>query len=262
MVHPSENEAMLRSRGVAEEKKDEDRRKEESTDKSTDATNANPEMLDASTQNSGSSWSSPSERKEGKIRKKSAGSGALNAFGTILRTLLLDIPLVLLFALYCSGKVFQKIRDEFLLPQVELQRWTEERAGKEITYYHRICEASDTTVNDTVPLIVTDDMDTDDTVEHMLTHGAQVYPNLLSPETAKEVRDFILAQNLKNEEMIDVIENKNRWSFYMRVDQHPSVPKALNEVLSKPQLVAALEKIAGKNPAVIEFTGSKYTSRD
>ena len=115
------------------------------------------------------------------------------------------------------------------------------------------------TANDTEPLIITDDMDTDDAVEHMLTHGAQVYPNLLSPETAKEIRDFILAQNLKNEDMIDVIENTNRWSFFMRVDQHPSVAKALNEVLSKPKLVAAMEKIMGKNPAVIEFTGSKYS---
>jgi len=55
--------------------------------------------------------------------------------------------------------------------------------------------------------------------------------------------------------MIDVIEPENRWSFGMRVDQDPSVAKALKEVLSNDFLVEAIEKIAGPDPAVIEFTG-------
>jgi hypothetical protein len=176
--------------------------------------------------------------------------------GVVLRTLLLDVPLLLALILYSTTSWLEYVKTNYMLPQLELQRWTPERAEQEVTYFHRRCDESDQSAHDTEPLVIDySSMSKRDKMEHMLTHGVSVYPNLLSAETANEVRDFILAQNLKNEDMIDVIENTNRWSFGVRVDQHPSVSKALKEVLNKPELVEGLEAILGKNPAIIEFTG-------
>lgn len=171
---------------------------------------------------------------------------------------MLDLPLFGLFALYLSTVLLLKVHELYLAPQIELMRWTPERADAEATYYHRHCTPADMTATDTSQLLIQPDMDVDDRVDHMLTHGVSVYPNLLSPETAAEVKAFIVKQNLL-EENFWVIENENRYSFGIRVNQHPSVSKALREILHNPVLIPALEQIVGKNPAIIEFTAITST---
>ena len=174
--------------------------------------------------------------------------------GSFLRIFLLDLPLLAVFALYISILALERFGHDYLVPQIRLMEWTPDRAAHELTYYHRKCTAEDQTAHDTAELIATPDMSVKERVDLMVKHGATVYPNLLSTETATELRDFILEQNQKKEDMIWVINNDNRWSFYLRVDQHPSVAKALKEILNKPFLADALEEITGPNPAVIEFT--------
>ena len=182
------------------------------------------------------------------------GSKFAANMGTLIRTLFLDLPLIVVFALYMASIGLEQIGTDYLLPQLELQRFTPEKAESDLTYYHRVCDASDQTAHDTFELLVTPEMSTDEAVDVMLTHGAAALPNLLSPETAHELREFILEENKISRDLIYVIENANRWSFPMKVDHHPSVPKALREVLQKPQLVELLEAVVGPNPAVIEFT--------
>lgn len=209
---------------------------------------------------SGSSWSSANNQKP----PKRTNTQTWIFLGALLRSVLFELPLLLLFSLVVATFLLQKVRDSYLLPQIELQRWTPERAEREITYYHRTCTEKDISALDQPELVITEDMSTDDAVEHMLTHGVSIYPRILSPETAKPLRDFIIRQNQKNEDMIGVIENENRWSFRVKVDQDPSIPKALTEILSNKKLVAAIESIAGENPAIIEFTGitSAYGAKE
>ena len=178
----------------------------------------------------------------------------------LARILLLDIPLLLVFALLVSSLALEKFAKEYLLKQVELLEWTPERAATELTYYHRVCDEKDQSAHDTSDLIVKEQQENDNkssnsnAVDLMMRHGAAVFPHLLSEETATALRNFILQQNARNQDMIYVLENKNRWSFYLRVDQHPTVTAALRELLNNPTLVTALEQIAGRNPAIIEFT--------
>jgi hypothetical protein len=183
-----------------------------------------------------------------------AGRHFAAATGTVLRLLLLEVPLVLVFSCAVSLWAIERFGHDYVVPQIELLKWDKNRAPSELTYYHRVCDASDQTAFDTSDLIVTPEMSTDEAVDLMIQHGASVYPDLLSVDTATKLRDFILRQNAKNQDMIGVIANKHRWSFYLRVDQDPTVTAALKEVLNKPVLVDAIQAIAGRNPAVIEFT--------
>ena len=167
------------------------------------------------------------------------------------------VALLLAFGLYVSTHVAQRLANDYVLPLIEAQVFTSpERRKDELTYYHRVCTKDDVSTHNANDLIVDyTSMSIDDAVQHQKKHGVSLYPNLLSESTATAVRNFILQQNLKNEDMIEVIENKQRWSFGMRVDQHPSVTQALKEVLSHSFLVQALERIMGPDPAIIEFTG-------
>ena len=79
-------------------------------------------------------------------------------------------------------------------------------------------------------------------------------PNLLSPEVAHDLRQFVLSENLQNDDQVDLPSNQNRWSFCIEIDHHESVQKASKEILSNPDFVQALTKIVGPNPAVTEFT--------
>jgi hypothetical protein len=217
---------------------------------------------------SGSSWSDPmpstspsteqlQQEQEHKTSSRSS-SRLVQVTGTLFRTLLLDLPLLLVFALYLSTVLLSQIHELYLAPQMELMRWTPERAEAETTYYHRVCTKEDMTATDASELFMQPEMTVDDRVHHMMTHGVSVYPNLLSPETAATVRDYIIQQNLV-EEAFDVIENEHRYSFGIRVDQHPSIGLALREILRNPFLTEALEEIVGKNPGIIEFTAITST---
>lgn len=175
--------------------------------------------------------------------------------GTLLRVVFLDISLAVLFAILVTSYLMGKFNDEYLLPAGELMSWTPERALRELTYFHRYCDEKDQSTHNAADLLIDADMTAETATDVMLTHGAAMFPNLLSEETASELREFILEQNRKNENMIYVIENSHRWSFYLKVDQHPSVSKALHELLNtNPLLIESLEKISGGNPAVIELT--------
>jgi len=172
----------------------------------------------------------------------------------LARILLLDLPLILTFALYVASLGLERLGEEYFVPQIELQRFTPDKAEVDLTYYHRVCDESDQTATDTSEFVVGADTTTDEAVNLMLVHGVTAIPNLLSPETAHELREFILEENAVSKELIYVIENENRWSFPITIDQHPSIPKALKEVFNKQRLVDILEAVVGPNPAVIEFT--------
>ena len=187
-----------------------------------------------------------------KIRKGASSDGI---FFSIVRFLFMDLPLLAPLAIFCSLQVIEIVKDKYLLEQMNLQVWDDDRRLSEITYYSRECEYEDLTARDTPDLIIDPSAGTQAAVEKMMIHGVSVYPNLLTPETAKELRDFMVEENKRAEDVIAVIENEQRWSFPIQVDQHPSVAKALKEILSKDYLVNAIEGITGPNPAVIEFTG-------
>ncbi|WP_372834699.1 tripartite tricarboxylate transporter TctB family protein [Pontibacterium sp.] len=61
-----------------------------------------------------------------------------------------------MFALYVTAATIRHVADDYLYPQLYLQRFTPDKAARELTYYHRVCDASTQTAHDTTELIVTD----------------------------------------------------------------------------------------------------------
>ena len=172
--------------------------------------------------------------------------------GTALRCLLLDLPyLTLLLAALAFG-LLKHYQEAFYDPLLESLVWTEERAEQEMTYYGRVCSAQEATAHTPEELLLSPDMTPDQVVDSMLTHGVSIFPNLIKPETARVLRETIVEHNLI-EENFGVISNNQRWSYGIRMEQHPVVRQALREVASNPLLRSALKPLLGENPAIYKL---------
>lgn len=190
------------------------------------------------------------------ITSSSANMVLSDFFLRMLRTILIDAPLTILFAALVITICTRNIYDNYLLENLISMEWTEERKVAEITYYDRRCDPSDVSTRNVADLLIQSNYTKDDCVHHMMVHGASVYPDLLSADTATKLRQFVLRRNaeLTDKDAISVIANNQRWSFGIGANEDPSVAKALQEIATHPQLVPALEGIAGHDPAVIEMT--------
>jgi hypothetical protein len=195
---------------------------------------------------------------------------------SIVRIVCLDVPLFFVLILIAIISHTEWIGDNYLIPLIELQRF--DYPEQALTYYHRVCTEEDQTTYDTDDLLVdiSYDKKTKDSVhnvttdrihqqnkinramETMLYHGVTILPNLISESTATALRDYIIQQNtnIYRDDIIEVIENDFRYSFGIRVDEHPIIATALEEILLRrnPTLVSYLEAIMGPDPAVTEFT--------
>jgi hypothetical protein len=188
----------------------------------------------------------------------------LRLFGKLFRWVLMDLTLTILFALMVGTVLLHRLHDDYLYPQLRLMQWQEaERNFMETTYYHRRCTVEDFTAKSLSELIVQDHFSSKDSMEHMLTHGVSVYPNLLTNETAWDLRDWIDKEN-KVQEGWHVIKPDNRYSWGIDMNMHPKLQTFWQELASNKQFVEGLEAVVGPDPAVIEFTAitSSYGAAD
>jgi hypothetical protein len=170
---------------------------------------------------------------------------------SIFRLMVLHIPFYSLLAAYTTTRLIQHVSTNYWSVQVnELFVWNEERRLNENTYFGRICTTDDATAKSPVELLA--NTTAADAVHGMLQHGVQLFPNLIRPDTAAALRETIIDYNDKVDNF-DVIENENRNSYGILVDQHPSVRQAIHEILSNPLLQEAIPKIMGDDPAIYKF---------
>lgn len=170
----------------------------------------------------------------------------------LLRTLLLDLPLLAAVSCCALSWMLHTTLHRYWLPQLELMTWPHPNNA---TYYYRTCTAKDLSANTTSQLIVSQQMSQQDAIERMLTHGASVWPSLMSTETANQVRQFIMENNNKRNDGFDaVIQPKHRKAWGLSPTLHPSIAKAVREIFDKQQFRDALEAIVGPDPAIVEFT--------
>lgn len=163
--------------------------------------------------------------------------------------------LISFFIVTVLATTLSHIYDNFLGPQIDYMTIKDEGTS-DLTYYHRSCPLGQVSTNSLDDLAIGDDFTPDDCAEHMMVHGMSMYKDIIDKDTAASLRSYIIKRNrkLSYNEAIGVIANKNRWSFGIGANDHPSVSKALNEIVTNEKLRPALEKIAGRNPAVIEMT--------
>jgi hypothetical protein len=178
----------------------------------------------------------------------------LSFYTTMLRILLLDMPYLLLVLAVVLTRVALHYHDAYLLPQLDLLAWSEERAANEVTYYKRICTTADQSTHDPRDLLLNDvDMSAEDMVDVMLRHGVAVLPDLLSIETATALRETILQHNTV-EENYWILSHEHRHSYGIRMEQHPVVRTAVREIATNERLRRMLPGLLGdEHPALIKF---------
>lgn len=173
-----------------------------------------------------------------------------------------DVPLFLVLSTCAIIVHIEWIGNNYLIPQIELQKF--DKPGQSLLYYHRVCTANDQTAFDTTDLLVditkirnnTNSNKLKMAVEKFLYHGVTMMPNLLSESTATKLRDYIMEQNTNQHrnDFVSVIESDFRYSFGIKVDEHPIIAAALEELFRlNPDLITYLESIMGTDPGVIEF---------
>ena len=183
---------------------------------------------------------------------------------SLLRTLLVDFPLTMLFAALVATILLHKVHDDYLYKQLELMRFQEDsRDFDENMYYHRVCAGEEVSATSVSQLLLPENATAEECADHQMTHGVSVYRDLLTPETAHELREFIVEEN-KKQEGFYVIENQFRYSWGIDVNMHPAIKKYWKELASNKVLVQGLQEIMGPDPAVIEFTAitSAYGAKD
>jgi len=183
----------------------------------------------------------------------------------VVRSVLLDLPMAVLFATYLALLWVQRVDQDYLQPSMMAAVWSPSRAEAEITYYHRDCDVRDLTTHNPNDLWIPLDATPIEAYEHQLRHGFSIFGSVLQENTTKELRDYVVSRNrqLSQEESIFVIENDNRYSFGLGTEE-PAVANAVKELATHDHLVLALEKVLGSNPALIEMTAitSSYGAVD
>lgn len=177
------------------------------------------------------------------------------SFGKLLRTFLCDLPIIVLFLTCAALRWIHHVHDQYLWPLMQAANFTEERMQGEVTYFFRPCTADDMTTKNGADLFLPMNATTEQAYQHQLRHGFTVFRSVLSPDTATNLRNFVVSRNrnLSKAESIFVIENENRYSFGLGTEE-PTVRAAMKEVVNNSRLRPALEKILGPNPALIEMT--------
>lgn len=194
----------------------------------------------------------------------SSDSFALNLLGSLLCTVFVEAPLAGLFGCLVAVLILHRVHDEYLYKQITLMRFQyENRDYMEPMYYHRYCDGHDVSATSVSQLLVPENGTAQEYVAHQMTHGASLYPNLLSPETMHELREFIVEEN-KKQKGFYVIQNEHRYSWGIDVNMHPAIKKYWKELASNEALVTGIQAIVGPDPAIIEFTAitSAFGAKD
>ena len=158
----------------------------------------------------------------------------------------LHLPFYALLAAYTTARLVQHVSTNYWTIEVnKLFVWDDERRLNENTYFGRICTTDDATARSPAELLANGTADE-------AVHGVQLFPNLIEPDTAAELRQSIIEHNDRVENF-GVIANDNRNSYGILLDQHPSVRQAIHQILSNPLLAEAIPKIMGDDPAVYKF---------
>lgn len=187
----------------------------------------------------------------------------------ILRSLLLDLPLALLFASLIGAWLIREIHNEFYRPLIARARRTNVQLLQEFTYYERQCTQYDLSTRSIQELLVVDDgnnQNDDQTtlihpttaaVDQMLKHGAIVIPTVLAPATVTALRDFVVLKNqrITDAEAYPMSQGERRLSYGIDASEDPAVSAAIQEVANHPVLRPLLAALLGDDdPASAEIT--------
>ncbi|KAL3935807.1 MAG: hypothetical protein SGBAC_008744 [Bacillariaceae sp.] len=188
------------------------------------------------------------------------------ALSIALEILLLGIP----FSVLTSAYLFQELYSGPFVAYMDSFRIMDKGADdrgyfysldQDVTYYHRHCTKEDITtygVNKTdrsnLLLLPNEDTTPEYAQDIMMTHGAVMLPQVLTPETATKLRSYLESRH----DIQDTLSWQekfwtgiNRLSLGLGFDDDPSIQQAIHEIGHNPMIQATLEGLFGEPDAAI-----------
>ena len=192
-----------------------------------------------------------------------SNSSSNNSSGTIMAFLrwLLQTPVLLLFAVFALFATIQYSYESYVIPIIQSYKRGEmvlefyDDYRNEFTYYNRHCTASDISTRDANDLLITPQMSPEEAANRMLQHGAAAVKNVLTKDTATQLRDYLANKHAHHLDYNEVFwQEQGRLALGLGTHDHPAIAKALEEVGSHALLKQTLEAILGPNPAMSEIS--------
>ena len=180
--------------------------------------------------------------------------------GSVVRVLLLDLPLAALFVTLLVTYHARHLYKEYFVHVITAagRASSDERLQSEYTYYDRVCTKHDMSTHTISDLLLTNTTTPAEAVDHMMKHGATIIPRVLQPSTVQALRQFIVRRNaeLTDEDAIIVSqgEGNTRTSFGIDATEDPIVSIALKEIATHLLLQPLVEGLVGIDPAITEIT--------
>lgn len=189
-----------------------------------------------------------------------------------LISLLRHLIHVIMFLLALSLAVVYIMRcvyGEYYVPLMKRARRSDKHLMEEYTYYDRQCNVLDLTATKASQsnAIILDDSSAAATasadnsaskdIDKMMTHGAVMIPNLLSPDLIQELRKFVVAKNAAvkgTPAEYPVSQGKRRISYGIEAAEDVAVSNTLKHLHDNPKLKKLLEGLVGYNPSLTEIT--------
>lgn len=89
--------------------------------------------------------------------------------------------------------------------------------------------------------------------EQTETHGAAIIEDVLTKQTANELREYILKANHDNDGHVFVKNNKNRYHI-MPSHREPTIQSALEEIGSHPTVRPLIDELLGPSASLISMS--------
>jgi len=127
----------------------------------------------------------------------------------------------------------------------------------QITYYGRQCGKEDISTTQANDLLVPKNATSAQATDIMMEHGAVVIQDLLSKQTATELRNYLETRHAIQSELPwheKFWESISRLSLGLGTRDDSSITKALEEVGNHPVLRRTLEGIVGPDAAIVEIS--------
>eukprot|EP00526_Cylindrotheca_closterium_P002077 CAMPEP_0113618270 /NCGR_PEP_ID=MMETSP0017_2-20120614/9243_1 /TAXON_ID=2856 /ORGANISM="Cylindrotheca closterium" /LENGTH=1121 /DNA_ID=CAMNT_0000527759 /DNA_START=13 /DNA_END=3378 /DNA_ORIENTATION=+ /assembly_acc=CAM_ASM_000147 len=188
------------------------------------------------------------------------------ALSIVLEIVLLVIPFTLLTTAYVCQELylgpFVAYLDSFrIMDKGADHRGYYYSLDQDVTYYHRHCTKEDITTfginkTDRSNLLILPEENTTAEIAQdiMMTHGAVILPQVLTTETAINLRSYLESRH----EIQDTLSWQekfwtgiNRLSLGLGFDDDPSIQQAIHEIGHNPMIEATLEGLFGEPDAAI-----------
>ena len=193
-------------------------------------------------------------------------SPLLSLPGSLLRLVIVDVPLTALFLLLATSVLIRHSYHAYVIPYVDAYRRSQPHKftgfysdfDHDMTYYNRQCDKSDITTRDAADLYIDPDTVTEErAASTMMRHGAVVVPSVLKPSTATELRTYLESRHRIQSTLPwheKFFEEEDRLALGLGAGDHPIVTEALRQVGTNPTVRTTLEGILGSDPAIVEIS--------